>query len=53
MTGDTAKNELLKAIKEIINKEPEIDYVAVDNTTEFRRSFPDLSVINMEIETEG
>ena len=49
---DIAKDELAKALEGIIKKSVEFDFVMLNKASDFKKNYPDLSVINMEIETE-
>ena len=53
LSGENGVNELKDALMKVIEKEIDFDIVAIDSKAEFKKNYPDLSVINMEIETEN
>jgi hypothetical protein len=49
---DTVRSEIGESIGNVIGKIMDFDVVFSENKREFRKNYPDLSVINMEIVTE-
>ncbi|MCR4807596.1 MAG: DNA polymerase III subunit gamma/tau [Lachnospiraceae bacterium] len=52
LTRDGIREEIADAINRVAGKEVEFEMTCLENKVEFRKNFPDLSVINMEIEKE-
>jgi hypothetical protein len=52
LNRDKVREEITAAMEEILGKCVEYDITGIDSKTEFKKKYPDLSVINMEIETE-
>ena len=52
LNRDNVKEEITGAIEEVLGKSVLYDITGVDSKDEFKKKYPDLSVINMEIETD-
>ena len=52
LNRDNVKEEIAAAMEEVLGKSVLYDITGVDSKTEFKKKYPDLSVINMEIETD-
>ncbi len=52
MSTDTAREELSAALDLVAGRKVEFDIVCMDSRNDFNRKYPDLSIINMEIEEE-
>ncbi len=52
LNRDNIREEISAAIEEVLGKSVLYDITGVDSKTEFKKKYPDLSVINMEIETD-
>lgn len=52
LNRDKVREEITAAMEETLGKSVEYDITGLDSKTEFKKKYPDLSVINMEIVTE-
>ena len=52
LTRDKTREEISGAMQEVIGKTVVYDIMCMEEKNEFKKNYPDLSVINMEIEIE-
>ena len=52
LSKESIKEEIAGAMEELLGKSVSFEITGMDNKSEFKKKYPDLSVINMEVEIE-